>query len=41
MSKKEFPKSIKNYKIDKEIYQLSNITLYSATNIDINEKVLL
>ena len=41
MSKKEFPKSIKNYKIDKEIYQLSNVTLYSATNIDINEKVLI
>ena len=41
MSKKEIPKSIKNYQIDKEIYQLSNVTLYSANNLDINEKVLI
>ena len=32
---------IKSYKIEKESYKLSNITLYTATNTDINEKVLI
>ena len=35
------PESIKNYKIEKEIYKLSTSTLYSAINTDINEKVLI
>ena len=38
---KTIPESIKSYKIEKEVYKLSNITLYSATNTDINEKVLI
>ena len=38
---KTIPESIKSYKIEKEAYKLSNITLYSATNTDINEKVLI
>ena len=38
---KEIPESIKNYKIEKELYKISNITLYSAINTDINEKVLI
>ena len=39
---KSIPDSIKSYKIDKkETYKLSNITLYTAINTDINEKVLI
>ena len=39
---KIIPESIKSYKIDKkETYKLSNITLYTAINTDINEKVLI
>ena len=37
----EIPKSIKSYKIEKEEYKLWNMVLYSAINIDINEKVLI
>ena len=29
------------YKIENETYKLSTITLYTATNTDINEKVLI
>ena len=35
------PESIKSYKIEKETYKLSTINLYTATNTDINEKVLI
>ena len=39
---KTIPDSIKSYKIEKkETYKLSNITLYTAVNTDINEKVLI
>ena len=39
---KTFPDSIKSYKIEKkETYKLSTITLYTAINTDINEKVLI
>ena len=38
---KEIPEKIKSYKIENETYKLSTITLYTATNIDINEKVLI
>ena len=38
---KEIPDTIKSYKIEKETYKLSTITLYTATNTDINEKVLI
>ena len=38
---KEIPEKIKSYKIEKEAYKLSNITLYTAINTDINEKVLI
>ena len=38
---KTIPDSIKSYKIENETYKLSTITLYTATNIDINEKVLI
>ena len=39
---KSIPDLIKSYKIDKkETYKLSNITLYTAINTDINEKVLI
>ena len=38
---KVIPDSIKSYKIEKETYKLSTITLYTATNTDINEKVLI
>ena len=41
MSKNDIPKSIKSYKIEKKAYKLSNMTLYAATNTDINEKVLI
>ena len=44
MSKKinnEIPNSIKSYKIEKEAFKLSNMVLYTATNTDINEKVLI
>ena len=37
----EIPESIKSYKIEKEAYKLSSMILYSATNLDINEKVLI
>ena len=37
----EIPKSIKSYRIEKEEYKLWNMVLYSAINIDINEKVLI
>ena len=37
----ETPKSIKSYKIEKETYKLLNTVLYTATNTDINEKVLI
>jgi serine/threonine protein kinase len=37
----DIPSSIKSYKIEKETYTLSNINLYTATNTDINEKVLI
>ena len=37
----EIPESIKSYKIGKEAYKLSNMILYTATNMDINEKVLI
>ena len=40
-SNNEIPESIKNYKIEKEIYNLPNSTYYSAINNDINEKVLI
>ena len=40
-SNNAIPDSIKNYKIEKEIYKLSTITFYSAINTDINEKVLI
>ena len=35
------PESIKSYKIEKETYKLSTINLYTATNTNINEKVLI
>ena len=35
------PEFIKSYKIEKEAFKLSNSTLYSAINKDINEKVLI
>ena len=35
------PEFIKSYKIEKETYKLSTINLYTATNTDINEKVLI
>ena len=35
------PEYIKSYKIEKETYKLSTINLYTATNTDINEKVLI
>ena len=38
---KTIPDSIKSYKIEKETYKLSTINLYTATNTDINEKVLI
>jgi serine/threonine protein kinase len=38
---KEIPPSIKSYKIEKEAYKLSNLTLYNGLNTDINEKVLI
>ena len=38
---KIIPDSIKSYKIENETYKLSTITLYTATNTDINEKVLI
>ena len=38
---KTIPDSIKSYKIEGETYKLSTITLYTATNTDINEKVLI
>jgi serine/threonine protein kinase len=39
---KIIPDLIKSYKIEKkETYKLSNITLYTAINTDINEKVLI
>ena len=41
MSKDNIPKSIKSYIIEKKTYKLSNMTLYTATNRDINEKVLI
>lgn len=41
MSKDDIPKTIKSYKIEKKAYKLSNMTLYTATNTDINEKVLI
>ena len=37
----EIPKSIKSYKIEKEAFKLSNLTLYNGINTDINEKVLI
>lgn len=37
----EIPNSIKSYKIEKEAFKFSNMVLYSATNTDINEKVLI
>ena len=37
----EIPVSIKSYKIEKEAYKLSSMILYKATNLDINEKVLI
>ena len=37
----ELPELIKNYKIEEEIYNLSNDIFYTAINIDINEKVLI
>ena len=37
----EIPKSIKSYKIEKLTYKLLGIDLYTATNTDINEKVLI
>ena len=38
---KTIPDSINSYKIEKEAYKLSTINLYTATNTDINEKVLI
>lgn len=38
---KEIPVTIKSYKIERETYKLSTINLYTATNTDINEKVLI
>lgn len=38
---KEIPVTIKSYKIEREAYKLSTINLYTATNTDINEKVLI
>lgn len=38
MSKDDIPKTIKSYKIEKKAFKLSNMTLYTATNTDINEK---
>ena len=35
------PSKIKSYKIEKEAFKFSNMVLYSATNTDINEKVLI
>ena len=35
------PEFIKSYKIEKETYKLSTINLYTATNTNINEKVLI
>ena len=40
-SHNEIPESIKNYKIEKEIYKLSTSIFYSGINTDINEKVLI
>ena len=37
----QLPEFIKNYKIEKETYNLSKDILYTAINIDINEKVLI
>ena len=37
----KIPEYIKSYKIEKETYKLSTINLYTATNTDINEKVLI
>ena len=37
----KIPESIKSYKIEKEAFKLSNSTLYSVINKDINEKVLI
>ena len=37
----KIPESIKSYKIEKEAYKLSNTSLYTAINKDINEKVLI
>ena len=37
----EIPESIKSYKIEKEAFKLSNLTLYNGINTDINEKVLI
>ena len=37
----EIPESIKSYKIEKETYKLLNTVLYTATNTEINEKVLI
>ena len=41
MIEDNIPKSIKSYKIEKKAFKLSNMTLYVATNTDINEKVLI
>ena len=40
-SNNAIPESIKNYKIEKEVFKLSNSHFYSAINTDINEKVLI
>ena len=40
-NEKEIPRSIKSYQIEKKTYKLSNMNLFTATNTDINEKVLL
>ena len=37
----EIPESIKSYKIEKETYKLLNTVLHTATNTEINEKVLI
>jgi len=34
----EIPKSIKSYKIEKEAFKLSNLTLYNGINTDMLSK---
>ncbi len=40
-SNNDIPETTKHHKIEKEKYKLWNMVLYSALNIDINEKVLI